>query len=173
MLGRDGIVLLEPVPDGDASEGLARSTWTAPSRHWASVTPVALDRNPGDLFSRNHETATQATRNAQHTVARACERIGLPHPDSVRILRRSAFPAAPPASAFAPFPRRGNGLRRVCVHVDLAFGEPVAGPVLLAAGKHLGVGLLANIDIKIQERRVAVRGIEMSDEIDISGATGP
>ena len=53
---------------------LRASTWTAPSRLWASVTPVALDRHFG-----GKDKWTQAAE----TVQDACERIGLPRPREV------------------------------------------------------------------------------------------
>jgi CRISPR-associated protein Csb2 len=140
VLGRHGVALLEPHLDDHGAAGLD-AAWTAPSRHWASVTPVALDRNPGHLFARDRDTAAEATQRAEEAVARACERIGLPRPSTVRILRRSVFPTAPPAAAFMPFPHRGKGLNRVCVHVELEFDERVGGPVLLGVGRYFGVGL--------------------------------
>jgi len=44
-----------------------------------------------------------------------------------------------------PYPRKGYGckLKRVCVHVELRFDEPVTGPVLLGVGRYFGVGLCA------------------------------
>jgi CRISPR-associated protein Csb2 len=105
------------------------------------VTPVALDQNPGDLFARDPVAAAQAVRRAQETVARACERIGLPRPVSVQVMPRSLFVGAPDAPRFMPFPRNGRAFKRLCVHVDLCFDEPVSGPVLLGVGRYFGVGL--------------------------------
>ena len=141
MLGRAGVMHLERVVDEDSRRTLQPQTWSAPSRHWASVTPVALDENPGNLMSRDPGEAAAAAQRAEQIVARSCERIGLPVPEWVQIMRRSLFRGAPAAHRFMPYPRHGRGLRRVCVHVELRFGEPVAGPVILGAGRYFGLGL--------------------------------
>jgi CRISPR-associated protein Csb2 len=141
VLGRTGVLSLERVVEGAAPSTLEPATWTRPSRRWASVTPVALDENPGDLSSRDPEAAARAVERAEEIVARACERIGLPRPRWVQVMRRSLFDAAPPAARFMPFPRNGCGLRRVCVHVEIRFEEPVGGPVVLGAGRYFGLGL--------------------------------
>jgi CRISPR-associated protein Csb2 len=142
-LGRLGVMRLERC-DGPAEGGAAPdlSAWARPARRWASVTPVALDRNPGDLTSSDPRVAAVAARRAEEIVTRGCARICLPPPTRVRVMRRSRFPAAPPAPAFMPFPRRASGkLKRVCAHVELEFEEPVAGPVVLGVGRYAGVGL--------------------------------
>jgi CRISPR-associated protein Csb2 len=141
LLGRTGAARLERVVGSDPPGALDPTTWTHPSRRWASVTPVALDQNPGDLFARDPAEAAQAVQRAREIVAVGCEWIGLPRPSSVEVTPRSAFDGAPTAARFMPFPRRGRGFKRVCVHVDLRFGEPVAGPVLLGVGRYYGVGL--------------------------------
>jgi CRISPR-associated protein Csb2 len=107
----------------------------------ASVTPVALDHNPGYLFARDPVSAAQAARRAQDTVARACERIGLPRPASVQVMSRSLFAGAPAAPRFMPFPRKSRGFKRLCVHVDVRFDEPVSGPVFLGVGRYFSIGL--------------------------------
>jgi CRISPR-associated protein Csb2 len=141
VLGRAGALALERVTEKDSHGSLDPITWTAPSRRWASVTPVALDENPGDLSARDPAVAGRAADCAEEVVARACERIGLPRPRWVRIMQRSLFDAAPPATRFMPFPRRPGALRRVCVHVEVRFEEPAAGAVVLGAGRYFGVGL--------------------------------
>jgi CRISPR-associated protein Csb2 len=141
VLGRLGVMQLERVECRDAGSALDPATWCRPSRRWASVTPVALDRNPGDLTAWDPRLAAQAARRAEEIVARACEHVGLPRPARVRVMRRSLFGAAPPAPSFMPYPRKGHGFKRVCVHVELRFEEAVAGPVLLGVGRYFGVGL--------------------------------
>lgn len=140
-LGRAGVMQLERVVDNEPRRTLDPTTWTRPARRWATVTPVALDENPGDLSSRDPEDAAQAAERAEEIVARACERIGLRRPLWVQVMRRSLFDAAPKARKFMPYPSRGKGFRRVCVHAELRFAEPVAGPVVLGAGRYFGIGL--------------------------------
>lgn len=139
-LGRMGAMNLARV-DEPAAGALGPIVWTGPSRRWASVTPVALQHNPGNLDARDPAVAGRAVHRAEEIVSRACTHICLPRPAGVRIMRRSRFAGIPPASAFAPYPRRGSGFKRVCVHVELEFAEPVEGPVLLGAGRYFGVGL--------------------------------
>jgi hypothetical protein len=50
---------------------------------------------------------------------------------------------ARPAPRFMRFPKSGKGLQRVCVHAEARFVDPVAGPVLLGAGRYVGVGACA------------------------------
>ena len=148
-MGRTGEMRLERVVDGDPRTTLDPVTWTRASRRWASVTPVALDENPGDLASRDPRVAAQAAEKAESSVARACERIGLPAPAWVQVMRRSLFDAAPPAKAFTPFPRGGSGrsFKRVCVHVEVLFTKAVEGPVVLGAGRYFGLGLCRAVGI--------------------------
>jgi len=139
VLGRLGAMRL--ARDEDSGRSLDPGCWIGPARRWASVTPIALDKNPGDLSARNPAVAAEAARRAEEIVARACAHICLPRPTAVRVMRRSRFAGVPPAPAFMPFPRHGSGFKRVCVHVELRFEEPVAGPLLLGVGRHFGVGL--------------------------------
>jgi CRISPR-associated protein Csb2 len=150
LLGRLGAMHLTRDAAADAEAALALGSLLGPSRHWASLTPVALQRNPGDLAARDPAAAARARRHAEQTVADACGHIGLPRPAEVRVTRSSPLPGVPPASLFAPYPRFGNQsrLRRVCVHVTLRFEEPVAGPVSIGAGRYFGVGVCARHDVQ-------------------------
>jgi CRISPR-associated protein Csb2 len=141
VLPRGSRLVLERIVDRDPRSTLDPSTWTRPSRRWATVTPIALDQNPGNLLAPDPAAAAQAAERAEGIVARACEYIGLPRPCWVQVMRRSLFDAAPEAQRFMPYPRNGPGSRRVCVHAELCFEQPVAGPVVLGAGRHFGVGL--------------------------------
>jgi len=140
-MGRAGTLSLERVRDLDPRQTLRTKTWLGPTRRWASVSAVALDRNPGDLRSDDPDKAAKAAETAEAIVRTACKRIGLPEPEWAQVMRRSLFDAAPKAESFMPFPRRPNATRRVCVHVELRFAQEVEGPVLLGAGRYLGLGL--------------------------------
>ncbi|MEQ1564471.1 MAG: type I-U CRISPR-associated protein Csb2 [Myxococcota bacterium] len=129
--------------DGDGREGLQPATW-APADgacHWATATPVALDRNPGDLLGGG-AAQQRAHAEAEAIVARSCERIGLPTPVRVEVSFRPPWAGAAKVDRHhPPYPRQSDRLRRVQVHVRLSFAEPVRGPVLLGAGRHFGLGL--------------------------------
>jgi CRISPR-associated protein Csb2 len=94
------------------------------------VTPIELDRYPDDPFGEE----------AEATVVTACERVGLPRPASVVLAPASVVLGAPPASQFARVDRPGKP-PRPRVHAIVTFSEPVAGPVLLGAGRYHGIGL--------------------------------
>jgi CRISPR-associated protein Csb2 len=134
---------LERVVDADPRKTLTPSTWARTAPRWATVTPIALDENPGDLFSRDPSEAAKAAERAEEIVARGCERIGLPRPQWVQVMSRSLFDVVPKAKLFMPFPAKGHGFKRVCVHVELHFSDPVSGPLLLGAGRYFGFGLCA------------------------------
>lgn len=135
-------------PGADAGEAasIPPSAITGVSRHWASLTPIALQRNPGHLASRDTAAAALAAREAERTVADACTHIGLPRPVNIRVTRHSAFAGVPAAPAFMPYPRHGSGFKRVCVHAELEFDEPLQGPVVLGVGRYFGVGLCAALE---------------------------
>jgi CRISPR-associated protein Csb2 len=167
LLGRLGAMRLARVSDPGSGESLGLSALVGPSRRWASLTPVALQRNPGDLAAPNPEIAARAVRRAEEIVSRGCAHIWLPPPTRVRVLRRSLFPGAPSAPAFMPFPRptpgrppRPERFQRVCVHVELEFAEPVEGPLLLGAGRYFGVGVFLRREHSRREPGVSPSPVE-------------
>jgi CRISPR-associated protein Csb2 len=146
VLGRLGAMRLARVDAPAAGDPLDAARWLGPARRWASVTPIALERNPGKLTAGDPAAAARAARRAAEIVTRGCAHIGLPSPTRVRVMRRSPFAGIPSAPEFMPYPRKpaGSGsdrFQRVCVHVELEFGEPMEGPLLLGAGRYFGVGV--------------------------------
>lgn len=118
--------------------------WCASADVWASATPVILDR-----FADRGDFQAEAA-----IVAAACRNIGLPEPIAIDIHKHSAvtgaettFPARgrlsrpdwsfPAGSKLKPRPRR---------HVVLRFAAPVAGPVILGAGRYAGFGICLPLD---------------------------
>ncbi|MBX2813530.1 MAG: type I-U CRISPR-associated protein Cas5/Cas6 [Myxococcales bacterium] len=122
------------------------STWCQSSRYWATVTPIALDKNPGDLHHCDHAKRKAAFERATITVAQACTHIGLDEPEIIDILTSSVVPGSTKPRHFPPFPRSRNKPRRVLVHARLRFSEPICGPVILGAGRYLGLGLCRPVD---------------------------
>jgi CRISPR-associated protein Csb2 len=113
---------------------LRPETWTAtgsvpPSRCWASVTPVVLDRYP------------KAPGDAERTIRQGCTRVGLPEPEHVVVTPAPPFVGVPHARAFPPMLSGQQGGRRFHTHALIAFPEPVVGPVFLGAGRYRGYGL--------------------------------
>lgn len=140
---RTTLSVLSPTVDPRETVPVASRALTGPSRHWASLTPIALHRNPGNLMAREPATAARAAHAAERAIADACGHVSLPRPIHVRVARQASFPGIPAAPAFMPYPRHGSGFKRVCVHAELEFEEPVLGPVMLGVGRYFGVGLFA------------------------------
>ena len=120
---------------------LRSRTWSRPARHFVTATPIALDRNPGNLRSNQDRTAHKASIEAQRSIADACEMIGLPRPISVEVSFSPLLPGAQHIRTFLPWPNRPGRAQRVRVHADIQFSEPVRGPLLLGAGRFFGLGL--------------------------------
>jgi CRISPR-associated protein Csb2 len=146
LLGRAGSVLVARVEDPPRQQTLQSATWCWASRHWVSATPVALDRNPGDLWVRDGQRAAQAAAEAAAVVRLACQHIGLPLPVDVTILPSPALVGAEKSRHFGPFPGSDARLQRVLAHVALEFAQPVTGPVLLGAGRYVGLGLMRPVN---------------------------
>jgi CRISPR-associated protein Csb2 len=111
---------------------------------WATVTPILLDRFPGDLRSRNADAVIKAEREAEEAIKVACTRIGLPWPRAVS-LTAVCFQGSVAAEQFRRRERRRLP-PRVRVHALIDFGTPVPGPVLLGAGRYVGLGLCRLLD---------------------------
>lgn len=141
QLGPLGAMMVERVEFGTVPSTLRPNTWCRPSRSWVTATPVALDRNPGDLASRDPEKLSRAVAEASETVRRACVRIGLPEPAEVQILPAAPLAGAAKAKRYRAFPEEAGKVRRVLTHVRLRFAEPVRGPVLIGAGRYQGLGV--------------------------------
>jgi CRISPR-associated protein Csb2 len=124
---------------------LQSARWCGPARQWATVTPIALDHHPGDLRERDSEKLAKAIAAAQDSIVEACHRIGLPAP------RVEIHPAAPIVGGlktrdFPAYPPVPGRTRRALTHAVLEFAQPVAGPILLGAGRYHGLGLLHPCD---------------------------
>jgi CRISPR-associated protein Csb2 len=146
-LGRSGVLFLTRLIVPSRLRTLDPGRWCGPpARRWTTATAVALDRNPGNLYSSDSEQLERATQNAEQSVAEACVNIGLPDPTAVWIHRRSLLVGAPAARRFSPYPDGGSGPRRVCVHVEIEFAEKVKGPLILGAGRYFGLGLCVPYD---------------------------
>lgn len=143
-LGAAGVLELKllDAPNWDTSRyNLRASTWSRPADTWHSVTPVALDRNPGDLRARDRTKQQAAIAEAAATIRQSCVRIGLPEPQSVEILPAAPVAGTAKATHYRPYPEAPGRTRRVLTHATIRFGEAVGGPILLGAGRFHGLGL--------------------------------
>lgn len=122
------------------SRSLEPSLYLRRAHTFATVTPIALDRHLKEKGeAREHEV------NAQ--IATACRNIGLPEPQDVVTDKHSAFEGA--ASAY-PSGKAPGWTRwrlppslssRQLTHAVIRFAAPVDGPVILGAGRFMGLGL--------------------------------
>lgn len=101
--------------------------------HWATVTPIALDRHPKAKNRYEYQVECSAS------IAQTCQTVGLPVPREVIVTSVSAHLGVPPAHAFPRLTRK-DGSERQHTHAILVFGEPVRGPILLGAGRYRGYG---------------------------------
>jgi CRISPR-associated protein Csb2 len=115
------------------------------ARVFASVTPMVLDRH---LKERG---AAQVDEIAEQ-IRRACLNVGLPGPLRVVPGKHSAFEGAPSAYPSGNAPswtawQLPPSLRsRHLTHATIVFAEPVGGPLILGAGRFVGMGLMRPLD---------------------------
>jgi CRISPR-associated protein Csb2 len=141
-LGAAGTVIVERLDELAEQQGLQPLTWCRSARRWVTATPIALDHNPGDLGSRDPGRLARAIGEAQEAIRASCAHIGLPRPVGVTILPSAPLPGSAKARDFPPYPGSNGRLQRVLTHAAIDFAEPVIGPVLLGAGRYVGLGLM-------------------------------
>ena len=136
-LGRAGVWSIIRDTSIDPKLTLRASTYTNPSKSWASVSPVVLDRMPKtDRFSDPIGWRSEVSS----IIATSCANVGLPEPIAIRVEKTPFFigsQRAMPGQSGFPLLRQG----RFQVHVQLDFSSPVTGPLLLGAGRFRGYGL--------------------------------
>jgi CRISPR-associated protein Csb2 len=134
---------IETLSDRDS---LRPVLYTGAGRVWATATPMVLDR---------HLKATSlADRQAEKEalIREACARANLPDPVRVVAHKHAAHPGAPSAEPSGRAPawtgwRLPEALQsRPLSHAVIRFAEPVAGPILLGAGRFCGLGLFRPLD---------------------------
>lgn len=140
---RDGLVLeVQRQVWGDPGlAALREATWCAAATEWMSVTPVALDRNPGNLRHADPVKREAAFRAAAESIATACVNVGLPQPEAVTVLPSGTWSGGAKAAHFPAYPQEPGKLQRVKVHARIRFARALKGPVLLGAGRFQGLGL--------------------------------
>jgi CRISPR-associated protein Csb2 len=109
-------------------------------RRWVSVTPIALDRYPDAAFGTDERLAEAAL-----IVANSCAHVGLPAPVSVETTYQPLITGSRPVQTFSGLAFGRSGAKRAAVHATIEFAEPIAGPLILGAGRYLGYGLFAPI----------------------------
>lgn len=145
MLGRGGILNLHRVVGVSDLVTLRPWVWQRPARRWISVMPIALPRHPGPLSKGTAAARAKAWQRAEHAVIDSCRHIGLPTPVDVTLSLEPFMPGARPAQYYPAFRQgllRGKPVARRLVHASVTFDRPVEGPLVLGAGRYLGLGLM-------------------------------
>jgi CRISPR-associated protein Csb2 len=127
--------------DVSAKVSLDPKRWCRASIRFVTATPIALDKNPGNLRSNQERTAHKAALEAQRSISDACLRVVGVRPASVEISLAPLLPGAQHVRDFLPWPGRPGRTPRVRVHADIRFAEPVRGPLIVGAGRYFGLGL--------------------------------
>jgi CRISPR-associated protein Csb2 len=127
--------------DVSAKEALDPMRWCRASTRFITATPIALDKNPGNLRSNRDDTARKAALEAQRSISDACLRVVGLRPVSVEVSLAPLLPGAQHVRDFLPWPGRPGRTARVRVHADIRFEERVRGPLLLGAARYFGLGL--------------------------------
>jgi CRISPR-associated protein Csb2 len=127
---RLGMVDLSYQPGLVRPWGASPQRWRRGSRRWVSATPVVLDRYP--------RSADQVAAAVQQCLAT----VGLPEAVDVQVSRE---PLLPGGARLRPLDLPEHVRGRLFQHVAVTFDRRVSGPVLVGAGRYLGVGLLAPV----------------------------
>jgi CRISPR-associated protein Csb2 len=139
-------ILLSPTFEPPVNKrSLDPAIYLKQGKTFATVTPIALDRHlkeKGEI--RQDEVGAQ--------IAAACRNIGLPEPEEIVADKHSAVEGAP--SAY-PSGKSPNWTRwhlpqslasRQLTHAVIRFPREVEGPVILGAGRFIGIGLCRPLD---------------------------
>ena len=137
QLGKVGVWSIARDTSIDPKLTLRTTTYTTASKSWASVTPVVLDRMPK---TDRMKDAIGWRSEVAEIIYTSCANVGLPTPIAIRVEKTPFFIGSQRAMpGQSGFPLFRNG--RFQVHVQLDFAEPVAGPILIGAGRFRGYGL--------------------------------
>jgi CRISPR-associated protein Csb2 len=132
----------EPPP---GKRSLDPGLYAGPGRVFATVTPIVLDRHLKEKGAARQEEIAGL-------VAAACRNIGLPEPEAIVVDKHSAVEGAPSAYPSGKAPCWMNWrlppslATRQLTHAVIRFAEPIDGPVILGAGRFVGLGLCRPID---------------------------
>ena len=129
LVGQGLEVSVEPRGDEERPWVVNPRRWLGPSSTWLTAFPVIHER-------RGVPQIQEASRWCRHA--------GLPDPISIR---SSRSPLLPGAVDLAPVEVNRPGRPALPYsHVELRFAKPVAGPVVVGAGRQRGFGLFVPVD---------------------------
>jgi CRISPR-associated protein Csb2 len=130
-----GSLSIRPVSAGERPLALSPTRYSAPSRAWATVTPVVHSR-----WAKGRDVEALARQ-----VAVDCAHVDLPEPERIEFLRAPAVAAG--AQRLVPDAKALREEWRASIqgprsHLRLVFGEEIVGPLMLGRARHFGVGLM-------------------------------
>ena len=141
-----GLRLTFAISSTGERRSLDPARYFGPAKLWGSCTPIVLDRHLKAAGNEARENEIIAL------VSRGCLNIGLPEPRRISAGKHSAVEGSPSAYPSGQAPR-WLGWRlpeslasRQLTHAVLEFAEPVHGPVILGAGRFVGLGLCLPLD---------------------------
>lgn len=140
---KSGRIQMKRKLQSDTLQSLRDYIWSRPSSQWVTATPIALPRHPGSLRS------SKAWADAESSVADACTHVGLPRPIRIDVSMSPFLVGSHHVGRFPPFEQTGKDgkiIRRQLVHAQVTFGCMVAGPLVLGAGRFMGLGLMRPIN---------------------------
>ena len=144
-LGRKGILKMERVIGTSSLVTLRAGPWRRKSHRWVTTTPIALPTHPGPLGKGTAAARAKAWDRAEQAIIDSCRHVGLPEPIDVTAALAPVIPGSRPAPSYPAFYQRGPGgkpVARRLVHATVTFDQPVSGPLMLGAGRYLGLGLM-------------------------------
>jgi CRISPR-associated protein Csb2 len=122
-------------------KALQSQRYSIAARRWSSVTPIVLDRFPKAKTAEERDIETAAI------IASSCVNIGLPAPVRISVHKHAAVKGAPSAypsgnaPAWTGWTLPGFLAGRPLTHAVIEFAHEVEGPVILGAGRFVGLGL--------------------------------
>ena len=149
--GRHGVLDMERRIGPSALVTLRPTVWCRSSRRWVSALPIALPTHPGRLTGGTSAARAAAWRRAEQAVVDSCRHVGLPEPAEVVVSIDPFIAGSLPAFRFPAFHQRGRDggqVARRLVHASVTFDEPLKGPLLLGAGRYVGLGLMRPVSIQ-------------------------
>lgn len=138
--GNERGILLEPTRPG--SKAMIQR-YVGESRIWSSVTPVVL---PGfdDFKGIKKATDTYPTK-AERLLFKSLAHAGIPLESVASVTLRKApfWPGSQHPKRYRRPDYLADQQARPGWHVQIAFHEPMAGPLAIGAGRHCGLGVFA------------------------------
>ncbi len=149
--GRQGVLEMERLIGSSALVTLRPQIWRRSSRRWVTATPLALPTHPGRLTGGTASARQSAWQKAEEAVVESCRHVGLPEPADVVLSLYPFIVGSLPSFRFPAFHQRGQDgkpVARRLVHATVTFDQPVSGPLMLGAGRYLGLGLMRPVTVK-------------------------